>query len=332
MSRKIQTIEDMAAWQLCCGCGACTYVCPDEIEMIDTLEYGRRPRLRDVNSAERAALAMKVCPGIGLTRVAKPADQLGDQRFFDIWGPVLRIWEGYAADPEVRFEGSSGGAATALSLFALERLEMHGVLHVHSRQDVPYLNGTVLSKTREELLAGTGSRYAPASPCDGLERIEHAQGPCVFVGKPCDVAAVGKAAELSSELREKIGLTITFFCAGTPSTRGTLEMLKQMGIADPSSVISLRYRGRGWPGMATIEFRDSEGDIQQRQLSYDQSWGVILQKYRQWRCYICPDHVGEYADVAIADAWHRPVGETSARPVGDHRADTTGGGIVAEGS
>ena len=43
------------------------------------------------------------------------------------------------------------------------------------------------SRTRAELLAATGSRYAPASPCDGLKMIEDAPGPCVFIGKPCDV-------------------------------------------------------------------------------------------------------------------------------------------------
>ncbi len=307
--KKISRVDDVAAWQLCCGCGACAYICPDEIEMIDTLEYGRRPRFKDEASAARGALAMKVCPGIELTRMAKPDDQLGDQRFFDAWGPVLGVWEGYAADSQIRFEGSSGGAATALSLFALERLGMHRVLHVYSRQDVPYLNRTVLSKTREELLAGTGSRYAPASPCDGLELIEQAAGPCVFVGKPCDVAAFGKAAELRPALQEKIGLTIAFFCAGTPSTRGTLEMMRQMGIADPTSVVSLRYRGQGWPGPTMVAVKAPGGGEQRKELTYEQSWGEILQKYRQWRCHICPDHVGEFADIAVADAWHRPVSE-----------------------
>ncbi len=304
--KKINGVDDVAAWQLCCGCGACAYVCPDEIEMIDTLEYGRRPRFKDGASGERGALAMKVCPGIELTRAPRPAGQIGGQRFFDIWGPVLGIWEGYAADPEIRFEGSSGGVATALSLFALERLRMHGVLHVRSRRNAPYLNETVFSTTREELLAGAGSRYAPASPCDGLKQIEDAAEPCVFVGKPCDVAALRKAIELRPSFQKKVGLTIAFFCAGTPSARGTLEMIRQMGIVDLSSVVSLRYRGRGWPGMATAQYKVN-GQVKSAELTYEQSWGDILQKYRQWRCYICPDHVGGYADIAVADAWHRSV-------------------------
>jgi coenzyme F420 hydrogenase subunit beta len=276
--------------------------------MVDTLQYGRCPRVKNGSLTKNAPLAMKACPGIGITRLPKAADQIGDQRFFDVWGPVLGVWEGYAADPQIRFEGSSGGVATALSLFAIERLGMYGALHVRSSPEVPYLNQTVLSTTRSELLMGAGSRYAPASPCDGLEQIESAPGSSVFVGKPCDVAAVDKAMQLRPQLQEKIGLTIAFFCAGTPSTLGTLEMLKRMGVDDLSSVISLRYRGRGWPGTATVEFWDNEETIEQ-QITYEQSWGEILQKYRQWRCYICPDHIGEFADIAVADAWHRPVSD-----------------------
>jgi coenzyme F420 hydrogenase subunit beta len=307
MLKKIKHIEDVAAWQLCCGCGACASVCPEAIEMFDALDYGRRPRFREGVDAAAAQDAMAVCPGIELTRLPKPASQLGDQSFFDAWGPVLGVWEGHAADPQIRFEGSSGGAATALGLFAMECLSLEGVLHTHARKDVPYLNKTVLSRTKQDLLAGAGSRYAPASPCDELDLIKKDRRPCVFIGKPCDVAAVHKAMASQPQLAEKIGLTIAFFCAGTPSTAGTLEMLRRMGVDDPNSVTSVRYRGCGWPGNAVVEFLDKDGSKKQQQLTYDQSWGEILQKYRQWRCYICPDHIGEYADITVADAWHRDV-------------------------
>jgi coenzyme F420 hydrogenase subunit beta len=305
MSKKIKTIEDIAAWQLCCGCGACSYISPEQIEMIDVLEYGRRPCFKSQSDISAAKETMQVCPGIDLAREPKPVSQLGDDSFYDVWGPILNVWEGHASDEQIRFEGASGGIATALSLYAMEKLNMYGTLHIAPRQDVPYLNQTVLSRKKEQFLAGAGSRYAPASPCDGLQQVEDAGGPCVFIGKPCDVAAVRKAMLLRPKLTDRLGLTIAFFCAGTPATRGTLEMLQQMGIVDPNSVVSLRYRGRGWPGMATVEYRNGDGKIQQRQLTYEQSWGDILQKYRQWRCYICPDHIGEYADITVADAWHR---------------------------
>jgi coenzyme F420 hydrogenase subunit beta len=277
--------------------------------MMDTLEYGRRPYISGQCGKKAMDDAMRACPGFSMTRPPKSKEQIGDEVFYDVWGPVLGVWEGFASDEQIRFEGASGGVATALALIGIEQLNMSGALHIRARRDVPYLNQTVLSHCREELLAGAASRYAPASPCDGLDLVERSDRPCVFIGKPCDAAAIKKMEHVNPKLVGKIGFSIAFFCAGTPSLQGNLEMLRQMGVEDPSSVVSLRYRGRGWPGMATVEYRLPDGTLQERQLTYDQSWGDILQKYRQWRCYICPDHIGEFADIAVADAWHRSVEE-----------------------
>jgi coenzyme F420 hydrogenase subunit beta len=85
-------------------------------------------------------------------------------------------------------------------------------------------------------------------------------------------------------------------------------MLSAMGVSDPASVESVRYRGNGWPGRATVRYRTPHG-TEERSLSYDESWGDILQKHRQWRCYICPDHTGEAADISVGDPWYRPIPE-----------------------
>jgi len=213
------------------------------------------------------------------------------------------------------------------------------VLHIAARPDVPYLNRTVLSRTRAEILAATGSRYAPASPCDGLDLIERAPAPCVFIGKPCDVAGAASAAKLRPALADRLGLTIGIFCAGTPSTRGTLEMIRRMGVEDPSTVTGVRYRGLGWPGRARVTSRLGAGE-REASLTYDESWGEILQKHRPWRCYICADHTGEFADIAVGDPWYReiPADEPgrslllvrSARGRDALRAAIASGDIVAE--
>jgi coenzyme F420 hydrogenase subunit beta len=41
-------------------------------------------------------------------------------------------------------------------------------------------------------------------------------------------------------------------------------------------------------------------------ISYQEGWGDILQKHRQWRCHVCADHTGEHADLSIGDPWDRP--------------------------
>ena len=77
---------------------------------------------------------------------------------------------------------------------------------------------------------------------------------------------------------------------------------------DLGKLNELRYRGNGWPGNWSATYRNSDGDITQNQTTYAKSWGY-LQKYRQWRCYICPDHTGEFADIAVGDPWYRKVEE-----------------------
>ena len=126
-------------------------------------------------------------------------------------------------------------------------VSLHGVLPTGQDPADPIRNRTRLSRTRSELLAVTGSRYSPASVCDGLGLVESAPSPCVIVGRPSEIAAVRNAARLRPELDRNVGVILSFFCAESPSTRGTIELLESLGV-DPASVLDLRYRGHGWPG------------------------------------------------------------------------------------
>jgi len=300
---------DVAERQLCCGCGACAFASPARIEMVDTLD-GRRPRYRD-GTAPGAPHhdAMAVCPGMGQTSEplerGRPAHPGLIASLARDWGPVLEVWEGWATDPKVRRLASSGGAATAIALAAIEAGGMHGALHIRARRDAPLFNETVLSTTRAEMLAATGSRYAPASPCDRLDLVESAPGPCVFIGKPCDAAAVHKAIRVRPALKGRVGVTIAMFCAGTPTTAATLRLLAHLGVNDPGDVLDLRYRGDGWPGELAATVRTSEGTVR-RTLPYEAAWGALSQS-KQWRCHLCADHSGELADISVGDPWHRPV-------------------------
>ena len=299
---KLRTIDDVVSLQLCTGCGACAYVEPERYEMIDDPRLGRRP-IAFAEGAPSSGQAMEVCPGHRLDHDFDEDDPMLLRELRPEWGPVIAVWEGHAADQEIRWAGSSGGAATALALYSLEREALHGVLHIDKDPQRPSLNRTVLSTSGEQLMRATGSRYAPASPCDRLDLIEDAPGKCVFIGKPCDVAAVQAARRIRPRLHDNLGPVIAFFCAGTPSTQGTLDLLARVGVTDPESVTELRYRGNGWPGRWTVRFNGADGE-EESSLSYEESWG-FLQSYRQWRCYICPDHTGEFADVAVGDPWYR---------------------------
>jgi coenzyme F420 hydrogenase subunit beta len=302
----LNSIDDVVARQLCTGCGACAAVAPEAFAMADTLEHGRRPIAVGTGDAQRAASrsALAVCPGAEVRIDLTPkqeTEHIAELR--SGWGPVLEIWEGWATDETMRHRGSSGGAATAIALAAIESAGLSGVLHTRARIDQPILNETTLSTSREALLAAAGSRYAPASPGDGLPMIEAADGPCLFIGKPCDVVGARRVAERRPALARNLAGTMAIFCAGTPTTRATVRLLERLDVHDPRDVVSIRYRGDGWPGETRVVVRRPDGRLEERTLSYEESWGEVLTNDKQWRCHLCADHSGEAADLSVGDAW-----------------------------
>lgn len=288
---------------LCLGCGACAYICQDhKIRLVDFVDEGVRP-VFDTPECSSCSECLDVCPGFenDHTEINRRPGIL--PAMTEYCGPVMEIWEGHATDREIRFAGSSGGLITALALYCVEKEGMHGVLHVGMDEKDATRNRTKLSRTRADLLENTGSRYAPASACDSLEKIETAPGECVFVGQPSEVTALRKAERLRPGLRKRVGLAMSFFCAGAPSRRGTLALLDRMGV-NPREVEEVRYRGLGWPGMFTVKLKGQSRPV--AHMTYKESWGFV-QGFRPFSTHLCPDGTGEDADIACGDPWYRDI-------------------------
>jgi coenzyme F420 hydrogenase subunit beta len=126
----------------------------------------------------------------------------------------------------------------------------------------------------------------------------------VFVGKPCDVVALRKTQVISAALDTKVGLAISIFCAGTPASEGTYHILRVLGVKAEQAK-AIRYRGCGWPGVTTVKTDDD--NAAGRQMTYEESWGNILSHYGQFRCRLCPDATGEFADISCGDPWYRQI-------------------------
>jgi coenzyme F420 hydrogenase subunit beta len=299
LSRRIRTLQDVVDWGLCTGCGVCASACTrNGVTLADVEGVGIRPKFAEQCAGCRRCLS--VCPGYSVdARLAAPLQSRTSED--SELGPALEVWEGWATDPEIRFRASSGGLLTALALYCLEREDMAFAVHAGMDPARPWTNRTVQSRNRAQLLEHAGSRYAPAAPGEGLRAIEASDRPCVFIGKPCDTAGAMRLRQERPALDRRLGLVLTFFCAGTPSTRGTLELIDALGV-DRSTLRSVRYRGEGWPGRFRVGHGTPPRDAS---CSYEDSWGR-LQRYRPLRCHLCPDGLGRVADLACGDAWEQP--------------------------
>ena len=286
------TLDRVARGNLCAGCGACAALAPDHISMKMTPPGYLRPAKQGALPAQEDAEIAAICPGMGL-------DQRPEGRHDDtLWGPVVTARTGHAADPDLRYNGSSGGGLSGVLVHLLQSGAVDGVVQTGADPDNPVGNRTVLARTPEEIFAAAGSRYAPSAPLAGLEAYLDTTERYVFVGKPCDVAALRAWSRRDPRIDARFVYMLSFFCAGVPSETGAREILSALE-APEDQVTAFRYRGNGWPGFATATLRDGTT----RQMSYNDSWGNILTRHVQWRCKICPDGTGGFADLVFADAW-----------------------------
>jgi len=234
-------------------------------------------------------LLKHLCPGIHVEARAHKG----------VWGSMISVCEGWAADADIRHKAASGGVVTSLAICALEQGLVDAVLQVGVRDDSYLYNELMISRTREEVLRNAQSRYAPALVLHRIKEIfDSSTESFAFIGKPCDIAAMKNFTRLYPQYAERVKYYISIFCAGMPSYNATVKTWQMSGHQDEPE--SLKYRGDGWPGNFVASFEDGTTF----QLSYNESWGKILGHHVGFRCKICPDGIGMLADVAVGDSWN----------------------------
>lgn len=287
-------IDSVTRNGFCTGCGLCESIAPvGSIQMHLSAEGYLRPVVLKVLPELATQTIAATCPGIKVEHLP------GTRGQHPIWGPIISANTGHAVDPEVRLEGSSGGVISALVIHLLESGQVDFVAQIAVSKQDPLLNALQISTSRSDILHAAGSRYSPSAPLQGLRELLITGKRFAFIGKPCDVAALRQYGEQNPAVKSQIPYMLSFMCAGIPSIRGTHEVITALG-ATREKVVSFRYRGDGWPGMARATHDNGESF----EMDYTTSWGTILNKHLQFRCKICPDGTGEFADVVCADAWY----------------------------
>ena len=122
--------------------------------------------------------------------------------------------------------------------------------------------------------------------------------PFAFFAKPCDVNALRNYAEQDARVDQLVRYCVVMVCGGYGTPQGTIDFFRRSGI-DPAAVTGLRYRGRGCPGPTRVDIGDESQEF--HYIDYggedETTWSL------PFRCKICPDGIGEAADLAVADSW-----------------------------
>jgi len=256
-----------------------------------------RPRIKKPLplAVEREAVAL--CPGV---EVVGPEAEPGIT-MSPIWGPIASLQRGWAADPAGRWHAAAGGAMSALGIYLLETGEVDAILHVRASTAEPMLTDAHVSYTRGDVLEGAQSRYGPAAPLVHVHRLLDEGKRFAVLAKPCDISAIRALQRRDTRAREQIRAALTLFCGGVPSLRMAEKIVAFHGVT-PDEVTLFRFRGHGWPGPMRTQTADGRVfDLNYRQAWYDPSspWTYDI----QFRCKVCPDAIGEVADVSCPDGW-----------------------------
>jgi len=298
---ELRDLESVVRHGLCTGCGICESMAGrDKVEMRLTAFGQLRPKVNGPIDQAKLDEVLKVCPGV---RVIGPARfKAGEDGVIDpVWGPITSLHRMWAADEAIRFHAAAGGALTALGRYLLRSGEVEAILHVKASRSQPELTDAHVSTTIEDVAEGAQSRYGPAAPLVHVNALLDKGLRFAVIAKPCDIAAIRNLGRIDARVKAQIPYCLTIFCGGVPTTHTAHKIAAYHGVA-PNELGVFRWRGQGWPGPTHIETRDGRA----YDLSYDTVWYDLNVPWTydiQFRCKICPDAIGELADVACPDGW-----------------------------
>jgi coenzyme F420 hydrogenase subunit beta len=283
----------------CIACGLCASLFPEKLAMgIDQRSGYLRPLPQDALSDAEVERIYGVCPGVVVTGLPESARGPEDP-LDEVWGPYVRLVLAHAADPAVRFRAATGGVLTALADYLISSGRVNAILHVAPGGDDPSFGQPLVSRSREDVIKGSGSRYGPAAPLSVLMDLLDEGEPFAVVAKPCDLSAIRLLGEEDARVGELITHLLAPVCGGILPPFGMKAFLERSGI-EPARVKAVSYRGNGCPGPTRVELTDGSAV----EKSYLELWGTEASMWHlPWRCKICPDGTAEAADIAAADNW-----------------------------
>ena len=297
----LRDVDEVVGAGLCAGCGICESMAGSgSIEMLLTKEGRIRPKTKKSVEPVLMKQIMQVCPGATIT--GPKEDQAGlPNSLHPIWGPIASLHKGWARDEKVRFHAAAGGVLTSLGMYLIRTHKVDAVLHIIASADNPPLSEAWISRTEQDVYDGAQSRYGPGASLTAVHKLLDEGATFAVIGKPCDVAAIRNLQSIDPRAEAQIPYCLTIFCGGTLSLKTAHAMVENMG-AEPDELSLYRYRGEGWPGSAHMETSDGRAF----DLTYEQAWldETVPWKYDlPFRCKICPDAIGELADIAVPDGW-----------------------------
>lgn len=289
-------IKDVTTPGYCLACGACVVSCPYECLAMK----GEAPDL--IKKCMNCGICYGECPQVIDKKELEPKifeRELSGEEVVGVYRQALAV---EAKSPDIKAHAQDGGAVTSLLASLLEAGFIDGAI-VMGIGSLPWQPSPKVAKTREELIACAGTKYARGSPFLALKDAVdlHYCSRLAFVGTPCQIAASRRMqlSELTNRrLGETIKLHIGLFCMHAfeyeKFFRGIIEKQTRTPL---SEVVKFDIkRGR------FIIYRRNKP---RRELALE-----AVEKYNYFPCRVCFDYTAELADISVGSVGS-PLGQST---------------------
>jgi len=296
---NLKTLSDITNNGLCIGCGLCQSILGKEKISIEMTDKGRlEPKEINPISGDDLERVKKICPGVIVEGLPKK-DISNDSKFDTLWGYYNSLFYAWSTDEQIRFQSSTGGLLNGLSLFLLESKKVDFILHTAGDPQHPMRSIPRFSYTKQELLScESRSRYGPASPLSKFNEALDTKENFAFIGKPCDISAIRQLSKTDGRVSNQCKFLLTLVCGGSTEFTKSQDFIKSFNVKE-EELETFRYRGFGNPGRMHIKTKDGR----EHDREYNSFWGEESTWRVHFRCKICPDAIGESADIAALDTW-----------------------------
>lgn len=293
-----QRLNAIVEQELCIGCGLCESVAGhDTVEVRKGRDGYEVPHIKQPLDHETVDRIYAVCPGVRVEGLPERL-HLKDTKTDNVWGSWRRMVRCWASDPDIRHRGATGGVLTALASWLIESNAVEFMLHARANPEHPSFGQWHLSFSSDDVIDGAGSRYGPTAVLKCIDEVLSRDQPFAFIGKPCDIGALRNLAKTDSRVDKLVRYWLTPVCGGFMPPKSFSAFLKRIDV-ESDDVLTVEYRGNGCPGPTQVQTHERTVDSH-----YLDFWGEDESQWHlPFRCKVCPDGIGEAADIAAADSW-----------------------------
>jgi len=271
--------------EYCTGCLACIDTCTHNALSVD-YQFGLRYIKVQLDICVNCGLCEEACPVISSVKTNNIED--------------IKVFGGWSKNPEIRYHSASGGAATELSLSAIN---LGGIVIGATLLDNKVFHTTI--NTSLELYKLQNSKYIQSNT-EGIylktRLLLKSGSPVVFTGTPCQLAG------LYSFLRGKEYpnlVTVELVCHGVASDEALAYHLKKNNSAQ---IVSFRDKKEGlYASQRTTISLDGglEKKIEKKEDLFYRIFAAGLSSRES--CSTCQfSTIPRISDITVADFWGAP--------------------------